>query len=220
MTRDEYISTLKNALASMPEADISDIARDFEEHFDVGLSQGKTEHEISAELGDPTTVAQTYFEPGLQDIGHTMEENKAHGSGTGNTSSAGNDSGASTASVSTCTSGAPGASTAAAEKDLTGARLFVILFNILVMWWVVITVFSVLLSFWGISISLLVAAIAAFAAIPAVTGGWISVLVLAGIGGILLAAATGILNFFLSKWTVIGCRAYVNWNKKLYKEGF
>src|ERR1035437_9361872 len=205
MTRDEYISTLKRALASMPETDISEIAQDFEEHFEIGRSQGKTEHEISAELGDPTDVAKTYFEPGLQDIGHTIEESNTFGEG------------ASNAFVSTCTSGS---STAAAEKDLTGARLFVILFNILVMWWVVITVFSMLLSFWGISISLLVAAIAAFAGIPAVTGGWISVLVLAGIGGILLAAATGILNFFLSKWTVIGCRAYVNWNKKLYKEGF
>ena len=205
MTRDEYISTLKRALASMPETDISEIAQDFEEHFEIGLSQGKTEHEISAELGDPTDVAKTYFEPGLQDIGHTIEESNTFGEG------------ASNAFVSTCTSGS---STAAAEKDLTGARLFVILFNILVMWWVVITIFSMLLSFWGISISLLVAAIAAFAGIPAVTGGWISVLVLAGIGGILLAAATGILNFFLSKWTVIGCRAYVNWNKKLYKEGF
>ena len=37
MTRDEYISTLKRALASMPETDISEIAQDFEEHFEIGL---------------------------------------------------------------------------------------------------------------------------------------------------------------------------------------
>ncbi len=211
MTRDEYISTLKRALASMKQADITDIARDFEEHFDVGLSQGKTEHEISAELGDPTIVAQTYFEPELEDIGHTMEEQKAHVAGTGS------ESGATAAPTVISPAGTTAAST---EKDLTGARLFVILFNVLVMWWVVITVFSTLLSFWCISISLLVAGIAAFAALPAVVGGWISVLILTGISGILLAAATGILNFFLSKWAVIGCRAYVNWNKKIYKEGF
>ena len=73
MTKEDYISNLRRALHTLPEADIADISQDFEEHFAIGLSQGKTEHEISAELGDPALVAATYFDEGLEDIGHTMK---------------------------------------------------------------------------------------------------------------------------------------------------
>lgn len=216
MTREEYLATLKSALHSLPETDIADIARDFEEHFSVGLSQGKTEHEISAELGDPATVASTYFDEGLEDIGHTMKESAAHYAAAASSASA-NRPAASTSG----TSGSAGTAKAISpQKDLTGARLFVILLNVLVTWWVAITVISTLFSFWCVSVSLLVGGIGSFTALAAAPGDWISVFVLFGMAGILLAVATGILNFFLSKWTVIGSKAYINWNKKLYNEGF
>jgi len=233
MTREEYLAALKGALHTLPSSDIADICGDFEEHFSIGLSQGKTEHEISAELGDPITVAGTYFDEGLEDIGHTMKESAAHAaaaSAAAATAASSANRPAVTGSGSSGTSGAAGTPTASAEsaaagtgsqgKDLTGARLFVILFNILVGWWVAITIYSTLLSFWCASLSLLVAGVGVFAAIAAAAGGWIAVLVLSGIALILLAIATGILNFFLSKWTVIGTKAYVNWNKKIYNEGF
>lgn len=226
MTKEDYISTLRRALHTLPEADIADIAQDFEEHFAIGLSQGKTEHEISAELGDPALVAATYFDEGLEDIGHTMKESAAHAAAAAAAAS-------SASSAAKSYSGAPAASGSPAayagngtqqvvstQKDLTGARLFVILLNILLTWWVAITILSTLFSFWCISISLLVAGISAFAALAAASGEWAAVLVLSGVAGILLAVATGILNFFLSKWTVIGIKAYIKWNKKLYNEGF
>lgn len=219
MTREEYLATLKSALHSLPETDIADIARDFEEHFSVGLSQGKTEHEISAELGDPVTVASTYFDEGLEDIGHTMKESAAHYAAAASSASANKP--AAVTSVISGTAGSEGAAKAISpEKDLTGARLFVILLNVLITWWVAITVLSTLFSFWCISVSLLIGGIGSFTALAAAPGDWISVFILFGMAGILLAVATGILNFFLSKWTVIGSKAYINWNKKLYNEGF
>jgi len=213
MTREEYLATLKSALRSLPETDVADIAQDFEEHFTIGLSQGKTEHEISAELGDPATVAATYFDEGLDDIGHTMTESAAHYAAAASPAS-----GNRPAAV---TSGNPESAKAVSpQKDLTGARLFVILLNVLITWWVAITVISTLFSFWCVSISLLVGGIGSFTALATAPGDWISIFVLFGIAGILLAVATGILNFFLSKWTVIGSRAYIKWNKKIYNEGF
>lgn len=246
MTREEYLAALKGALHTLPASDISDICGDFEEHFSIGLSQGKSEHEISAELGDPITVAGTYFDEGLEDIGHTMKESAAHAAAAHAAAAAASAAAASAASSAnrpavaasgpsgttgtggtsntTYTSGTAGttadAGTGSQQKDLTGARLFVILFNILVAWWAAITIYSTLLSFWGVSISLLVAGVGVFAAIAAASGGWIAVLVLSGIALVLLAIATGILNYFLSKWTIIGTKAYVNWNKKIYNEGF
>jgi len=222
MTREEYLATLKSALQSLPETDVADIARDFDEHFSIGLSQGKTEHEISAELGDPVTVAGTYFDEGLEDIGHTMKESAAHYASAASTAAANRPAAAASGSSGTTgTSGNAGAAkTITPEKDLTGARLFVILLNVLITWWVAITVISTLFSFWCVSVSLLVGGIGSFTALAAAPVDWISIFVLFGIAGILLAVATGILNFFLSKWTVIGSKAYINWNKKLYNEGF
>lgn len=216
MTREEYLATLKSALRGLPETDIADIARDFEEHFSIGLSQGKTEHEISAELGDPATVAATYFDEGLEDIGHTMKESAAHYAAAASSASANRPA----AATSGTSGSAASAKVISQEKDLTGARLFVILLNVLITWWVAITVISTLFSFWCVSVSLLVGGIGSFTALAAAPGDWISVFVLFGTAGILLAVATGILNFFLSKWTVIGSKAYINWNKKLYNEGF
>lgn len=209
MTREEYIAALKNALRALPEPDITDIAQDFEEHFSIGLSQGKTEHEIAAELGDPTIVAGTYFEESLEDIGHTMKESAAHTAAAAASSA----NRAAVTSSGTTQAGTP-------VKDVSGARLFVILLNVLVTWWAALTIYGTLLSFWCVSLSLMVGGIGAFAGLAATSGQWTAILALFGIAGVMMAVATGILNYFLSKWTIIGSRAYINWNKKLYNEGF
>ena len=237
MTREDYIKALKSALLSLPASDIADICGDFEEHFSIGLSQGKTEHEISAELGDPSVVAATYFDEDLANIGHTMSESAFHAAATAATSGTAANTNGTTAAASAATAagisgaalsaGQPAgtasvaaASVAPKEKDLTGARLFVIFLNILVTWWVAITIVSTLVSFWGVTISLVIGGIGAFIAMVGQAGDWITLLALCGVGAILLGIATGILNFFLCKWTVIGTRSYIKWNKKVYNEGF
>lgn len=60
MNRQEYILRLKAGLQGMPATEIQDILSDYEEHFDIGISKGKTEEEISKELGDPNTIAGNY----------------------------------------------------------------------------------------------------------------------------------------------------------------
>ena len=60
MDRTTFIQTLRNGLHSIPEDEIKDILYDYEEHFEVGLSKGKTEQEIAKELGDPKSIAKSY----------------------------------------------------------------------------------------------------------------------------------------------------------------
>jgi len=60
MTRDEFITILKEELKNLPSAEVEDILYDYEEHFEVGLSKGKTEEEIAKELGNPKTIAKSY----------------------------------------------------------------------------------------------------------------------------------------------------------------
>lgn len=224
MTRQEYLSAIRKELSSLSESEVNDIIRDFDEHFEVGLSQGKTEHEISAELGDPVSVARTYFDD-LETVGHTMKESEeaaANGSAAPAVPfvvpAAGSGSSAGTASAGTAPQTAPQAKPV--QKDVSGARIFVVLFNLLLTWWVFLTIVGMLIGFWAASVALLAAGIAAFIGIVAAAGGWIAVLVLLGISGVTLGIGTGIINYFMTKWFVIGCKAYVKWNIKLYNEGF
>jgi uncharacterized membrane protein len=60
MNRKEYIGRLRTFLQGLPIEEIQDILSDYEEHFDIGISKGKTEEEIASELGDPREVAQGY----------------------------------------------------------------------------------------------------------------------------------------------------------------
>ncbi len=45
----------------MPEPVVRDIVADYEEHFDVGKSKGKSEEEIAEELGSPRIVADEFL---------------------------------------------------------------------------------------------------------------------------------------------------------------
>lgn len=60
MTRDEFIKSLKSSLKKLPPEEVEDIVYDYEEHFQIGLSKGKTEEEISKELGNPKNIAKMY----------------------------------------------------------------------------------------------------------------------------------------------------------------
>jgi len=192
MTRQEYIAEIKRALRSLPESEVTDICGDFEEHFAIGLSAGKTEHEIAAELGDPATVAQTYlYEDGAETV-HVAKSSQTTG----------------------------GVKTATTEKDLTGPRLFVILFNIFIAIWIGFTIFGTILSFWGVSVALFIGGISSYVGMAAASGDMDAFLVLLGSSLVAFAMVSVIINYFITKWTVIGTKAYIAWNKKIYNEGF
>jgi len=60
MNRKEFIETLRADLKGLPQEEIDDIIYDYEEHFRIGLSQGKFEEDIARELGDPRNIAKMY----------------------------------------------------------------------------------------------------------------------------------------------------------------
>jgi|GEM_PF-1797859 len=61
MNKKEYISALRAQLRRLPSDDVEEIVKEFETHFDIGLSEGKNESEIAAKLGSPEEVAQIYL---------------------------------------------------------------------------------------------------------------------------------------------------------------
>lgn len=70
MNRKEYLELLRISLQHLPLDELKDILSDYEEHFDIGVSKGKSEEEISGELGHPKEVASNYkttYKPSFND---------------------------------------------------------------------------------------------------------------------------------------------------------
>lgn len=61
MTKIEFLQQLYNLLGVLPAEERDDIIADFEEHFSVGTSEGKSEEQICSELGDPKSCAAQYL---------------------------------------------------------------------------------------------------------------------------------------------------------------
>lgn len=58
MNRNQFLTLLKQQLSHLPEEETADILSDYNEHFEIGLSEGKTEEEISGKLGSPQNIAK------------------------------------------------------------------------------------------------------------------------------------------------------------------
>lgn len=75
MTKTEYMDKLKAYLHSLPLDELEDILSDYEEHFEVGLSKGKTAEEISKELGDPYDISHNYINFNNNIVEYTGDNN-------------------------------------------------------------------------------------------------------------------------------------------------
>ncbi|MHB1456190.1 MAG: DUF1700 domain-containing protein [Armatimonadota bacterium] len=60
MKKDEFLSELRNSLGNMPDADKQDVLNDYEEHFRVGMADGRSEEEIAQSLGNPRAIVATF----------------------------------------------------------------------------------------------------------------------------------------------------------------
>lgn len=77
MTKTEFLQQLYNLLGVLPADERDDIIADFEEHFSVGTSEGKSEEQICSELGDPKSCAAQYLkdEPKSSDASYGAGQN-------------------------------------------------------------------------------------------------------------------------------------------------
>ncbi|MCD7034258.1 DUF1700 domain-containing protein [Metabacillus sp. GX 13764] len=58
MSKEQFLQELKAALKNLPQQEREDILRDYEEHFQFGLEEGRSEAEIAKELGAPQSIAK------------------------------------------------------------------------------------------------------------------------------------------------------------------
>jgi len=60
MNKEEFLKQLRGKLKNVSKEEKEDILYDYEEHFKVGLEQGRTEKEIIEALGNPSDIAKQY----------------------------------------------------------------------------------------------------------------------------------------------------------------
>lgn len=60
MTKNEFMCILRANLNDFSTEEVSEILYDYEEHFNIGAANGKSEAEIIEELGDPASIAGQY----------------------------------------------------------------------------------------------------------------------------------------------------------------
>lgn len=58
MTKHEFMKEMERSLNTLPPEDRNEILQDFEEHFAIGMAEGKSEQEIAASLGSPDQIAR------------------------------------------------------------------------------------------------------------------------------------------------------------------
>ena len=213
MNKNEFLRVLQKELNPLGPAAISEILADFEEHFANGLARGKSEDEITAELGNPAEIAQQYREsaadgpssrPVVQFYQYQDPVNPSP-------------QGASTQE----TAPAPAVEPAARPggKINETALISVLVFNLFIGIPVWISLFAILISFWAAVGGIGVAAIALFVVAILKVGVTSLILALFGVALTALLVLAVILMVYLTKWLAKGLGYYVRWNKRLVTGG-
>jgi uncharacterized membrane protein len=60
MNKKEFLDSLSKYMRGVPREDEQDILNDFEEHFQMGISEGRSEEELAKSLGDPKMLANQF----------------------------------------------------------------------------------------------------------------------------------------------------------------
>ena len=60
--KQDFLDRLKASISCLPLQDQADILNDYEEHFRIGLENGKTEAEIAGSLGSPEELGASFVE--------------------------------------------------------------------------------------------------------------------------------------------------------------
>ncbi|PWR69816.1 HAAS signaling domain-containing protein [Methanospirillum lacunae] len=79
MQKDEYLSQLRQAIRALPEDEQEEILADYDEHFRMGITEGRTEVEIASALGDPRSIGKEYAAVSL--VNRAEESPSARGIG-------------------------------------------------------------------------------------------------------------------------------------------
>ncbi len=204
MKKKQFISSLHQALSPLNPSTVTEILADFEEHFAAGMAHGKTEQAIAAELGDPAAIARQYIEATADGEPFSLQNGTipidSYPSANDSMSS-GNDMQA--------------PQTVKAARINASGLVGVVLLNIFIgipLW---LTLFSLLTGFWAGAGSIGAAAVVLFVLAVFQAGVISLILMLFGLSLVSLSILCIVLLVYLTRWLIMGLRAWIKWNRRL-----
>lgn len=195
MNRAEYLEALSNALGDMSYADVKDINSEINEHFDIGLSQGKTEEHIAEALGDPEGLAKLYKEGCSATVAIKRNRTK-------------NPNSVITKPVKK-----------AHAKDPSAGKLFVIFFNIFagVPFY---AIYSFVMAVFGGAFISLIINFAAYCGDVSGFGNFVNSGTCFAVAVGFLIIFLACLFYFAVKFYIRNVTRYIKWNRRIWNEGF
>ncbi len=151
-TKAQFLEVLKAELLKRGITD-NEILEDFEQHFEIGLSEGLTEAQVCEKLGAPAEIANQYAPEGYSENTATAQnvnqaENRANYNQTQQSAFAENNY-----NYSNVNQNAPQNNNDNADiAKIVG----IICLDVLVLTWAIPTLFSLLISYWAVMISFFV----------------------------------------------------------------
>ena len=154
-TKAQFLEMLKAELLKRGITD-NEIIEDFEQHFNIGLSEGLTEAQVCEKLGAPAEIANQYAPEGYTEgAGNTQNINQTNSNVNHNQTQQGafaeNNYNYNNSNVNTATFNNDQGS------DVDGGKIAaVICLDVFVLVWAIPALFSLLISYWGVMISFFV----------------------------------------------------------------
>lgn len=74
MNKKDYMTILSRELGTYTYQDVQEIVDEIGGHFDIGISNGKTEEQICEELGDPVDMAKAYKQDSTTNLGDILRK--------------------------------------------------------------------------------------------------------------------------------------------------
>lgn len=216
MNKIDFMNKLRASLSEYGVADTREILLDFEQHFEDGLAAGETEDEVCDKLGDPVEIAKQY----ISEADIAVEDKKEAPRAEAYAESDGFDT-----NNYTHVPPQPQVQPQAFQPD-AGKVILVILIDLLIMTWALPSLVSLIVSLYGITVSIGVSGIVVFIAGILMsfmdTTTWLFTTlspVSTSLFGVVLMAATPLL--------VIGCIAatkgiinvfkhFINWHSETF----
>jgi uncharacterized membrane protein len=185
MNQQEFLGKLRSELDRYGAQNTSEILADYQEHFSHGIRSGKTEEEISAKLGNPSTIAKAYeAEHLLNRVKNTSQNSPSQFSDI--------------------------LTVLGKLIIIAPLNFFMITIPGAIIFSLVIAAWAVVLALVAISFAL--PFIAMKASLFSV-GGWVALAALSGsLGMLAIGIFAGLLLFLICKYIVLGLIRYIQWN--------
>ena len=156
----QFLEALKAELLKRNITD-NEILEDFEQHFNIGLSEGLTEEQVCEKLGAPAEIANQYAPEGTaENVGNAQNVNQTYNNQTGNTNN--NQAQQTGFAENSYNYNNAGTNTAAPQNKANDSAeiakiVGVVCLDAFVLTWAIPTLFSLLISYWAVMISFFVA---------------------------------------------------------------